>query len=107
MLEHIEHEHQRVASAGLEGRVEWRDVNAVAMRAVGGDDALRRLHPLDELDAIERGEPIEEQPIAAADVQHGAPALRRAMFLERAQDDPLARAPPPVALEKLAVPGAV
>jgi hypothetical protein len=49
------------------------------------------------------GQLVEEQPVAAADIEYVAPPTLRAVRAKDIQYDAFARSPPPVTLKQLAV----
>ena len=100
MLDHIEHRDQPILFARLKGLVERLDADPGRPPSAGIDERRVRL---DAFDVAELGEPIEEQAIAAADVEDRSPARRRRQRPERRDDHVLTRPPPPMPPVQIAV----
>lgn len=70
VFEDIEEQEKRILFAGLEGIVERADMNFLEMRIGGIDDVAVSF---DAFDVAEFGEGVEEERVAAADVEDGDP----------------------------------
>src|SRR5262245_14162340 len=100
MFEHIEQKDEAEASIRFEGSIECSDVNARAM-------ATRRRYEagigLDSPDIAEPLQLIEEQAVAAPDVQDAAPSAWRGVFFNLMNELHLTGPPPPMLFVELAV----
>jgi hypothetical protein len=104
MLEHIEHEHETEAPAGLERGIEGAEMDTGPVAAVRSDEALVRL---DSPHLTEAGQPVEEEAVTAADVQDAAPSPGRSMALNLPEEHRLPSAKPPMPLVEVTVDGRV
>ena len=67
MLEHVEHQHQAVAAAHVEGLVERSDVNSVVLPVLGRHDLGIAFDTFDK--RRKPGEFLEEKAVTTADVE--------------------------------------
>src|SRR5262245_7436102 len=101
MLQHVEHQDQRIPTGGLKARIERSDVYVVTPRSVLGDQARVTF------DALERGTESlqlpEKQTVTASNVENGIPSHSRTEPFENANEQSLARSPPPMVMVQVAV----
>src|SRR5256885_3038444 len=103
MLEDIEHEDEGVAAPRTKAGIERRYEDALEVWTIGRNERALRFHAFDDRHAIKPGQSIEEQSIAAADIEDGAPTGVGLMRAQHVEDDTLACPPPPVVVEEIAI----
>jgi hypothetical protein len=99
VFEDVEHEDKVEGLGRGEGGVEGSDLDVVAVRAFVDEEGIG----LEALDGAEAGEVIEEETIAAADVEDVMEWVPGVEALEVGEDEVFAGLPPPVVLPEILV----
>src|SRR5271157_4952867 len=100
MLQHVQHQNERVLLPRLKIAIKRADENAVSIRIGRVDQVCKRLH---SLDVAEFPQARKKQSIAAADVENSIPSGSGPDAAQGFYHELAAGAPPPVFLEELAI----